>query len=1456
MATAAAATPATVTGTTTALSVLGADDAGESNLTYAWATTGTPPAAVSFSANGSNAAKNSTATFSKAGSYTFQVTITDAGGLTATSSVSVTVNQTLTSIVVTPAAPSLASHATQQFTAAGFDQFGSAMSLGTTTWSTTAGSITSGGLFTAPYASASVTVTATSGSVSGTTVATVTDGAPTVATAAAAAPATVTGTTTALSVLGADDAGESNLTYSWATTGTPPAAVSFSANGSNAAKNTTATFSKAGNYTFQVTITDDGGLSTTSSVTVTVSQTLTSITVTPATPALASHATQQFTASGLDQFGSAMSLGTTTWTATAGSITSGGLFTAPYASASVTVKATSGSVNGTTVATVTNAAPTVATAAAATPATVTGTTTALSVLGADDAGEANLTYTWATTGTPPAAVSFSANGSNAAKNATATFSKAGSYTFQVTITDDGGLSTTSSVSVTVSQTLASIVVTPASATLSGNQTEQFSASGYDQFGNLLASQPTFTWTSSGAGSINASGLYTAPAGSGSATITATSGAVSNGAAVTVTGTGTAPTVAIPAAATPATVTVTTTALSVLGADDAGESNLTYSWATTGTPPAAVSFSANGSNAAKNTTATFSKAGSYTFQVTIADDGGLSTTSSVSVTVNQTLTSITVTPASPALASHATQQFTAAGFDQFGSAMSLGTTTWSATAGSITSGGLFTAPYASAAVTVTATSGSVSGTTVATVTNAAPTVATAAAATPATVTGTTTALSVLGADDAGEANLTYSWATTGTPPAAVSFSANNSNAAKNTTATFSKAGSYTFQVTIADAGGLSTTSSVSVTVNQTLASIVVTPLTAALIANQTQQFSASGYDQFGSVLASQPAFTWAATPGVGSINASGLYTAPATAGSATITASSGSTSGSSSVSITASSPVTLGPSSLPAGTVNVAYNQTLTASGGTGTLTLAVTKIQGAIAGLVVPASGSYLLGITGTPTAAGTETFTVTATDTLGVTTSTNYSITVAPATTPVVPTIADGSFEQPVVAANTYQLDPTGIPWQFSGIAGVSSNGSPFTAGNPNAPNGSQVALIKGTGSMSQSVNLAAGTYGLSFLAAQRANYQSQSQQLQVLVDGTQVALLTPVGTSYGLYQTSNFTVMAGTHTIQFIGTNPQGGDNTAFLDEVAISAASPISDGSFEQPAAAAATYQLDPSGTPWQFSGIAGVSSNGSPFTAGNPNAPNGTQVALIKGTGSMSQSASLAAGTYSLSFLAAQRANYQSRSQQIQVLVDGAQVALITPVSTSYGLYETSNFTVTAGTHKIQFIGTNPQGGDNTAFLDEVAISAANPVSDGSFEQPVAAAATYQLDPSGTAWQFSGIAGVSSNGSPFTAGNPNAPDGTQVALIKGTGSMSQSVNLTAGTYSLSILAAQRANYQAQYQSIEILVDGSEVGTVTPSSTNYALYVTSQFTVTAGIHTIQLVGLNPLGGDNTAFIDELHF
>jgi aryl-phospho-beta-D-glucosidase BglC (GH1 family) len=182
-----------------------------------------------------------------------------------------------------------------------------------------------------------------------------------------------------------------------------------------------------------------------------------------------------------------------------------------------------------------NHPPTVAKPASASQSVVTGNSVNLSVLGADAGGEAGLSYTWSTTGSSPAPVNFSVNGSNAAKNTVATFSRAGNYTFQVTITDPAGLSVTSSVPVTVAQTLSSVVVSPSSASVTAGATKQFTAQADDQFGNSLANQPSFTWTANG-GSINSSGLYTAANAAGSATVHAATGGFSGSAAVTVSAT--------------------------------------------------------------------------------------------------------------------------------------------------------------------------------------------------------------------------------------------------------------------------------------------------------------------------------------------------------------------------------------------------------------------------------------------------------------------------------------------------------------------------------------------------------------------------------------------------------------------------------------------------------------------------------------------------------------------------------------------------------------------------------------------------------------------------------------------------------------------------------------------------------------------------------------------------------
>ena len=81
-----------------------------------------------------------------------------------------------------------------------------------------------------------------------------------------------------------------------------------------------------------------------------------------------------------------------------------------------------------------------------------------------------------------------------------------------------------------------------------------------------------------------------------------------------------------------------------------------------------------------------------------------------------------------------------------------------------------------------------------------------------------------------------------------------------------------------------------------------------------------------------------------------------------------------------------------------------------------------------------------------------------------------------------------------------------------------------------------------------AAGSYVLSFEAAQRGNYQASRQDFNVLIDGIVVGTFTPSGTSYQSYSTAAFTVTAGSHTIVFQGLDSAGGDNTAFLDQVAI--------------------------------------------------------------------------------------------------------------------------------------------------------------------------------------------------------------------------------------------------------------------------------------------------------------------
>jgi hypothetical protein len=83
-------------------------------------------------------------------------------------------------------------------------------------------------------------------------------------------------------------------------------------------------------------------------------------------------------------------------------------------------------------------------------------------------------------------------------------------------------------------TITTISVSPSSASVAVNGTQQFTATANDQSGNALSPQPSLTWTISGGGTISASGLFSAGGTAGEPfTVTASSGGVSGTAGVTV-----------------------------------------------------------------------------------------------------------------------------------------------------------------------------------------------------------------------------------------------------------------------------------------------------------------------------------------------------------------------------------------------------------------------------------------------------------------------------------------------------------------------------------------------------------------------------------------------------------------------------------------------------------------------------------------------------------------------------------------------------------------------------------------------------------------------------------------------------------------------------------------------------------------------------------------------------------
>lgn len=154
------------------------------------------------------------------------------------------------------------------------------------------------------------------------------------------------------------------------------------------------------------------------------------------------------------------------------------------------------------------------------------------------------------------------------------------------------------------------------------------------------------------------------------------------------------------------------------------------------------------------------------------------------------------------------------------------------------------------------------------------------------------------------------------------------------------------------------------------------------------------------------------------------------------------------------PITLSPSTLPNGTVGIAYSQAITPSGGTGPYTCDVT-VGSIPAGTTQTGTGNCT--ISGIPTTATSYGFTMTATDSLGNSGGLSYSVTIAPPTIIIAPNVMPTGIQGTLYAQSlgasggifpyTYSLTvgslPPGLFINFPTIGVIS--GTPTSTGTTN---------------------------------------------------------------------------------------------------------------------------------------------------------------------------------------------------------------------------------------------------------------------------------------------------------------------------------------------------------------------------------------------------------------------------
>ena len=502
----------------------------------------------------------------------------------------------------------------------------------------------------------------------------------------------------------------------------------------------------------------------------------------------------------------------------------------------------------------------------------------------------------------------------------------------------------------------------------------------------------------------------------------------------------------------------------------------YSWSiSVGSLPAGLTLATNGA-----ITGTPTAAGTANFTVKVMDSAGQSTTKALQIVINPPPTiSTNSLPSGTAGTAYPQQTLSAAG----------GTApyTWSVSAGSLPAGLTLAG---NGAITGTPNTAGTSSFTVK-VTDAANLSSTKAlqivinpAPTPPTISTTSLPPGTVGASypqqtlSAAGGTPPYTWAiTAGSLPGGLTLAGTGA-----ITGTPNAAGTFNFSVKVTDSASLSAVQALQIVINPAVAPLVITtdslPPGTAGSSYPQQSLSATG---------GSPPYQWSVSAGslpTGITLASNgvISGTPSTAATYNFTiqvtdsANHSNTKAFQIVINPAATAPTISTGSLPSGTTGTAYpQQSLAASGGTPPYTWSISA--GSLpAGLALAGSGS----IAGTPTTAGTYSFTVKVTDAANLSSTKAFQIVINPAATP--PVISTSSLQPGTVGTSYPQqnLSATGgtPPYTWSVSAGLLPAGLTLAASG----------ALTGTPAT-------AGTFNITVRVLDSAN-QSAFQALQIVIN------------------------------------------------------------------------------------------------------------------------------------------------------------------------------------------------------------------------------------------------------------------------------------------------------------------------------------------------------------------------